>query len=110
MQAFVNLAPDTQTVFGKDTASINYGTMDGTTFCGPRTYTISPTSNSFFSLTTEILTLQSTNPTEITTGPITITITATLDNYPLIPAASSTFTIEILDYCTNTVLSFSTTV
>ena len=36
-----------------------------------------------------------------------MTITATLDNYPLVAAASSTFTIEVVDYCVSTVLSFN---
>ena len=108
MQAFVNLGPVTQTALALDTASTTYGVGDGLTLCGPRTYSISPSIHSFFSLSTDLLTLMSTDPTEMTVSPLSITITATLDNYLLVAAASSTFTIDIQDLCPSTTLSFST--
>ena len=92
-----------------DSASTTYGLMDGTTLCGPRTYSIGPTSYSFFSLSVDILTLISTDPIEAT-SPLSITITATLDNYPLVSVATSTFTVELVDYCTSTTLNFDTAV
>ena len=50
----------------------------------------------------------STDPTEVTVSPLSITITATLDNYLLVAAATSTFTIDIQDLCLGTTLSFNT--
>ena len=93
----MNLGSILQTAVAKDTASTTYGAMDGTTLCGPRSYSISPASYSFFSLSTDTLNLQSTDPTEVMVSPLMITITATLDNYPLITAATSSFTIQIYD-------------
>ena len=78
----------------------------GTTLCGPRTYSISPSSLNFFDVTADTLTLLSTDPTEAT-SPLSITITATLVNYPLVPAATSTFTVELVDYCASTTLSLN---
>ena len=91
MLAYVNQAADTQTVIATDTASKTYGNSNGVNFCGPRTYSIVPSSYSFLSLVGGALTLQSTDPAEATTSPITITISATLDNYTAIPAAVQTF-------------------
>ena len=107
MLAYVNLAADTQTVLAKDTASGSYGNLDGFTLCGSRSYSISPTSYSFLSLAGDVLSLVSTNPAEKTTSPITITISAQLDSYPTIPAVQQTFTIQILDHCDSTTLSFT---
>ena len=90
-----------------DTASATYGSGDGVTFCGARSYTISPTTYSFLSLTGDVLSLASTNPAEKTTSPITITISAQLVSYPTI-AVQQMFTIEIVDHCDSTTLnSFS---
>ena len=43
--------------------------------------------------------MQSTDPAEATTSPISITVSAKLDDYPDIPAAVHTFSIEIVDPC-----------
>ena len=107
MQATISQGVVTQSVRAIDTASIGYGNMDGVTLCGPRSYTISPTSYSFLDLTTDTLTLQSVDPAEATSSPIIITVSATLDNYPLISASSQTFTIEIIDLCATTSLDFN---
>ena len=95
MLAYVNSAADTQLVLASVTASWTNGDGDGFTFCGPRSYSIAPTTYSFLTLTDNVLTLQSTDPAEATTSPITITIRATLDYYPGIPAAVQTFDIQL---------------
>ena len=107
MLAYVNLGSDTQTVLSTDTASATNGNLDGVTLCGPRTYTITPATYSFLDLSGDTLTLQSTDTSETSATPITITISATLDNYAAITAVSQTFTIQILDHCDATTLSFS---
>ena len=99
MTAYVYKAAATQTVLASDTTSTSYGTMDGVSFCGTRSYSISPTTYSFLSLSSDKLTLQSTNPADATTNPIIITISATLDNYSAIPASVESFEIEIIDLC-----------
>ena len=99
MLAYVNQGTETQTVLAKDSASTTYGTMDGFSLCGPRSYSISPTTHSFLSLLGDTLTLQSTDPSEATASPITITIESNLDDYPAVPAAVETFVIEIIDLC-----------
>ena len=57
MEAIVGEGAITQTIVATDIDSLNYGNMDGTTLCGPRSYTISPASYSFLDLTTDTLTL-----------------------------------------------------
>ena len=106
MLAYVNQGAVIQTVLAKDTASTTYGNNDGVTLCGTRSYSISPTTHSFLTLSGDTLTLQSVDPAEATTSPITITISATLDSYTSIPAAVQTFYIEIMDHCDTTTLSF----
>ena len=91
MLAYVDLSADSQTVLATDSASLTYGTMDGVSLCGTRSYSISPTTHSFLTLSGDTLTLQSTDPSEITFVPITITISATLDSYPAIIAAVQNF-------------------
>ena len=93
-------------MIAEDLASTTYGAMDGITLCGPRSYTVTPASLIFLDLTANTLTLLSTDPTEAT-SPLSITITATLVNYPLVPAATSTFTVEVVDYCASTTLSLN---
>ena len=78
MLAYVNMAAETQTVLATDTASTSYGNGDGFTLCGPRTYSISPGTYSFLTLSGDVLTLASTDPTEATHSPISITISASL--------------------------------
>ena len=84
MVAYVNQGAVTQTVLATDTASATYGNNDGMTLCGTRLYTILPTTHSFLTLSGDVLTLQSTDPSEATTSPIIITIEAVLDDYPAI--------------------------
>ena len=57
MQAILGEGAITQTIVAIDTDSLNNGNMDGTTLCGLRSYTISPTSYSFLDLTANTLTL-----------------------------------------------------
>ena len=87
MVAYVNQGAVTQTVLATDTASATYGNNDGVTLCGTRSYTISPPTHSFLTLSGDVLTLQSTDSAEATSSPITITISAVLDDYPAIPAS-----------------------
>ena len=77
-----------------DTASATYGNLDGFTLCGARTYIILPTTYPFITISGDDLTLVSTDPAEETSAPLTITIVATLDNYPV--AAFGTFSVEIV--------------
>ena len=51
------------------------------------------------------MTLQSDDPAEATPSPITITISATLDDYPGIPASIQTFDIQIFVKSTDTTQS-----
>ena len=90
-----------------DSASTTYGNGDGVTLCGARRYTISPTTYPFLSITGDVLTLVSTDPSEATASPITITLSATLDNYPSILDAVQTLSIEILDHCDTTTLNLN---
>lgn len=53
--------------------------MDGVSFCGPRTYTISNNPGTL-SISGDLLTLISTDPNDAI-GTVTVTITASLDNY-----------------------------
>ena len=57
MQALVSQGPIIQTVTAIDSASLIYGAGDGVSFCGGRSYTISPTSYTFLSLASDTLTL-----------------------------------------------------
>ena len=52
--------------------------MDGLTACGPRSYTISPTSYTYLALELDTLTLGSTDFADVTSVPIIITVEATL--------------------------------
>ena len=74
-----------------DSASTTYGLGDGLTFCGTRTYTISPATYPFLTISGNVLTLVSTIPEEATSNPVPITIRATLDNYVSVASAEWTF-------------------
>ena len=93
MIAYVNLGAQTQVVLAKDTSSTTYGNNDGQTLCGPRSYSISPTTHSFLSLVGDTLTLVSIDPSEHTSSPIVITMRVTLDNYSMVSADTQAFTI-----------------
>jgi hypothetical protein len=73
-----------------DTASTNYGTKDGTTLCGARTYTVTYVHNdlpyipatSFILKSSDVLTV---NPTLVVhQGDFIATVTACLVSFPLI--------------------------
>ena len=70
MLAYVNSTAVTQTVLATDSVSETNGNLDGVSFCGPRAYSISPSSPSFLGLSGDTLTLLSTNPVDVTTSPI----------------------------------------
>ena len=80
MLAYVNSPAATQTILATDSVSLTNGNLDGVCHCGPRTYSISPSSPSALGLSGDTLTLLSTDPTDVTTSPISITITAELVN------------------------------
>lgn len=81
MEAFVNLGAQMQVVVAKDTSSTAYGNGDGFTLCGPRSYSIVPANLSFLTLEGNTLKLESADVNDHTASPITITLSATLDNY-----------------------------
>ena len=91
MVAFVSQGAVVQTATAIDTAGQTYGSA---LFCGARTFAISPTTYAFLTLASGVLTLQSNSPSEATTAPIKITITAGLVSYPSI--ITQTFTISII--------------
>ena len=53
------------------------------------------------------MTLASNNPSEATTGPVTVTITASLQDYPGVSSVSETIDVKIIDLCLSTSLSFN---
>lgn len=69
-------------------------------------FSITPASYTFLTLesSTGKLTLVSDDPADVTLSPITITLTATLVNYPGITPGQSTFTIEITQETTDETL------
>ena len=97
MVAKVGQLPATQTVFAVDTVG------GITSICGPRTFSISPsTLLPFFTFspvmgdpTSATLTLGTTDPTDATDG-IMVTITAKLDDHPQVAPATNTFKIVII--------------
>jgi hypothetical protein len=85
-----------------DSQSSSHGDKYGLTLCGPKTFTISPSNLSFFSLTGSTLSLKSTNPADV--GSQVVTLTITLQNYPTIKL-QKIFHISI--NCQNQSFSFS---
>lgn len=74
-----------QDVFISDTK----GNLFGKFYCGPRIYSLAP-NYSFLALTaTDTVTLTSTDPLEVGTHAVTLTIS--LQNYPLVPAFVASF-------------------
>ena len=71
--------------------------------CGGFTYSI--TSYTFLTInqSTRVLALGSSNMAHI--GSYTVTLSATLTNYPTTPAATKTFTVTLVDPCLTTTLS-----
>ena len=64
-------------------------------FCGPRAYSIDPSSPLVLDLSGDTLTLLSTDPADVTTSPISIMVSAELVNYPAVAPTSETFNIEV---------------
>ena len=91
-----------------DSASVTYAT----TLCGPLSYTISAASFPVLSIdnASGILTLESNDPTMVISPAETITISASLDDYPSIPAAAQTFNIEVVDSCATTMITITSSV
>lgn len=97
MTSSVGHGATTQVVLARDSSSATYGNGDGFTLCGSRSYTITPSYPSILSLSSgNTLVLSTDDISEVTAAPISITISASLDDYPWIPAVQSTFTIEIV--------------
>ena len=95
MQALIGQTPETQVVRATDTASNNFGARDGVSFCGSRSYELEPAENynHILLLDDTILSLDSSDPAEA--GIVhTVAIHASLDDYPLIARATTTFTIS----------------
>ena len=84
MLAYVNLGVKTQTVLAKDSASLTFGTFDGISFCGSRTYSITSSTHAFISLTVDVLTIASNDPIDADNTPVYVTVSAVLDDYPAI--------------------------
>ena len=97
------------TLVATDTMSTSNGNNDGVTFCGLRTYTISPNNLTFLTLTSDTVTLVTSDTNDAAATPSTITVTATLINYPEV-TITDTFTVTIIDPCLLTILSFYPTV
>ena len=111
MQATFGAGAITQAITATDSVSGSNDSNDGLTYCGNREYTITTGHSCCLSLTgtsgpTDTLTLEATDVSEVT-GPVTITVEATLESYPSATAATTTFIIEILHPCVDTVLNFN---
>lgn len=105
MVAYVNLGPEHQQVLATDSSGLSHGNGDGYTLCGPRHYEIvSPTAFPFLSLEDDKLVLVSSDTSEHMETPETITIMASLVDYPSIAPVSQDFTIQLIDRCRTTVL------
>ena len=89
-----------------DTASTNYGELDGEDLCGLRTYTVSADNDEFWSLSVATITLLATRPTIVSLAPYVLTASVTLDNYPDIDAATLEINVYIQDTCPQTSLEF----
>jgi hypothetical protein len=94
MGTSVNAGASTDTFLEfKDNVSSNEGTMDGLTYCGPRTYTINYPG--FLSISGTTITLNSVTASDITNSPYTAIVTAKLANWPTVPTVTKTFTVTI---------------
>ena len=78
MVVYVNQGAVSQTVTTIDTAGQTYANA---LICGARIFAISPTTFTCLTLASDVLTLQSTDPLQVT-APVTITLTAKLATYP----------------------------
>ena len=96
MQALISKTPETRIVRATDTVSNIFGAADGVSFCGDRSYELEPSEayNHILSLLDDTrLSLESNDPAEAEIGH-QVTIYASLDDYPAIPRATTTFTIS----------------
>ena len=90
MNTFVSGAAATQDVSFADSISTSHSNP---TYCGPKTYSFSPTL-SFLSVSGTTLFLITTNPNDVSVN--TVTITVSLTNYPAIASVSATFQATVL--------------
>jgi hypothetical protein len=91
----------------KDSVSNSEGTMDGLTYCGPRTYTINYPG--FLSISGTTITLNSVTASDATNSPYTATVTAGLANWSTVPTVTKTFTVTI-GQCTVTSFTQATSI
>jgi hypothetical protein len=103
---FVASGPVTQNVgIIKDQVSVDHGDSTGTQYCSARQYSITSVINTLataaldstdFSIdaSTGLISVQSSNPAEI--GTHTVTVTVSLSSYPSITSTLATFQITIL--------------
>ena len=74
-------------------------------YCGAKTYTISPSNLSALTLADGTLSLSSSSNDDVTSSPVTVTLTVTLESFPDI-TLSKTLTVTIQGQC---ILTFDTT-
>ena len=79
MTAYIDQGEDTQTVIVSDTHGQNIG---NTAICGAQTFEIIGTKPAAFSLSGSTLMLKSTSPADAMASPVTITLAASLFQYP----------------------------
>jgi hypothetical protein len=90
MSTKVSQTAATQDIFFADSIGTIHGDQ---TYCGARTFTISPSLN-FLTLSGTTLTLSTTNLANV--GLKTITLTVALANFSMIPMLTKTFTVEVI--------------
>jgi len=104
LSSFV-LGPATTQTFmaATDSQSDSYGQAN---VCGSFVYSISPTKFLSLDAPNRLITLSSNDTAAI--GTYTATLTATLESYPAVPAAISSFKVNLVDPCLQTFIpSFS---
>ena len=89
MLAKVTQAAVTQDITFADTIAAGHGNAS---YCGPRTYTLSPSIN-VLTISGSTMTLASTSPADVATSQITLTVK--LVDYPMVTELSKTFTTVI---------------
>ena len=93
---YVHQSAAIQTVTVSDSASTLYGNQDGYSLCGARSYSITPATYAFLSLSGNQITLQSSDVSDVTSaGPLPISVSVSLVNYTSRPAVSQSFTVEV---------------
>jgi hypothetical protein len=95
----VTLAATSQNIFYADAVSTAHSNP---TYCGPRTYTLTP-SKTWWSVASDTLTVQTSTLSDV--GVYPMSLTTCLANWGSIPCITTTFTITIT--CTVTSLAFT---